>query len=127
MLLYKNLSFTQKILVSMLAGAIIGIILNNIEAYHSIINEYLSNGLFDVIGKLFVNSLKMLVVPLVFCSITVGITSLGDLALMGRIGIKAIFIYLITTAVAISLAIIFSILCAITIIGRVIVSYKKFK
>ena len=41
MLFYKNLSFTQKILVSMLAGAIIGIILNNIEAYHSIINEYL--------------------------------------------------------------------------------------
>jgi Na+/H+-dicarboxylate symporter len=52
----------------------------------------------------------MLVVPLVFCSITVGITSLGDLALMGRIGIKAIFIYLITTAVAISLAIVLSII-----------------
>lgn len=66
MSLYKSLSFTQKMLVSMLAGAIIGIILNNIDAYHSIINEYLSNGLFDVVGKLFVNSLKMLVVPLVF-------------------------------------------------------------
>ena len=110
MSLYKSLSFTQKMLVSMLAGAIIGIILNNIDAYHGIINEYLSNGLFDVVGKLFVNSLKMLVVPLVFCSITVGITSLGDLALMGRIGIKAIFIYLITTAVAISLAIVLSII-----------------
>ena len=96
MSLYKNLSFTQKMLVSMLAGAILGIILNNIDIYHSIINQYLSNGIFDVIGKLFVNSLKMLVVPLVFCSITIGITSLGDLALMGRIGIKAIFIYKIT-------------------------------
>jgi len=109
MSLYKNLSFTQKMLVSMLAGAIFGIILNNIDIYHSIINQYLSNGLFDVIGKLFVNSLKMLVVPLVFCSITIGITSLGDLALMGRIGIKAIFIYLITTAIAISLALLLSI------------------
>ena len=53
---YKNLSFTQKMLFSMLTGAILGIILNNIDIYHSIINQYLSNGLFDVIGKLFVNS-----------------------------------------------------------------------
>ena len=53
----------------------------------------------------------MLVVPLVFCSITVGITSLGNLSLMGRIGLKAIIIYLLTTAFAISLALI----CAIII------------
>jgi len=107
---YKNLSFTQKMLFSMLFGALLGIILNNIDIYHSIINQYLSNGLFDVIGKLFVNSLKMLVVPLVFCSIVVGITSLGNIALMGRIGIKSIFIYLFTTAIAISLALILAII-----------------
>ena len=103
---YKKLSFTQKILVSMLLGAALGIILNNINIYHILINQYLSNGIFEVLGKLFVNSLKMLVVPLVFCSITVGITSLGNLSLMGRIGFKAILIYLLTTAVAISLALI---------------------
>ena len=107
---YKNLSFTQKMLFSMLFGALLGIILNNIDIYHSIINQYLSNGLFDVIGKLFVNSLKMLVVPLVFCSIVVGITSLGNIALMGRIGIKSVFIYLFTTAIAISLALILAII-----------------
>jgi Na+/H+-dicarboxylate symporter len=107
---YKNLSFTQKMLFSMLFGALLGIILNNIDIYHSIINQYLSNGLFDVIGKLFVSSLKMLVVPLVFCSIVVGITSLGNIALMGRIGIKSVFIYLFTTAIAISLALILAII-----------------
>jgi Na+/H+-dicarboxylate symporter len=107
---YKNLSFTQKILISMFFGALLGIILNNIDIYHSFINQYLSNGILQVIGKLFVNSLKMLVVPLVFCSITVGITSLGNLSLMGRIGLKAIIIYLLTTAIAISLALIFAIL-----------------
>jgi len=108
---YKKLSFTQKILTAMLFGALFGIILNNIGIYNSSINQYLSNGVFEVIGKLFVNSLKMLVVPLVFCSITVGITSLGNLSLMGRIGLKAIIIYLLTTAFAISLALI----CAIII------------
>ena len=86
----------------MLFGALFGILLNNIDIYNSLINQYLSNGVFEVIGKLFVNSLKMLVVPLVFCSITVGITSLGNLSLMGRIGLKAIIIYLLTTAFAIS-------------------------
>jgi len=108
---YKKLSFTQKILASMLLGALLGILLNNIDIYNSLINQYLSNGIFEVIGKLFVNSLKMLVVPLVFCSITVGVTSLGNLSLMGRIGFKAVLIYLLTTAVAISLALI----CAIVI------------
>ena len=108
---YKKLSFTQKILVAMLFGALLGIILNNISIYNSLINQYLSNGVFEVVGKLFVNSLKMLVVPLVFCSITVGITSLGNLSLMGRIGLKAIIIYLLTTAFAITLALI----CAIII------------
>ena len=106
---YKKLSFTQKILAAMLFGAILGIILNNIGIYNSLINQYLSNGVFEVVGKLFVNSLKMLVVPLVFCSITVGITSLGNLSLMGRVGLKAIIIYLLTTAFAITLALIFAI------------------
>ena len=106
---YKKLSFTQKILAAMLFGAILGIILNNIIVYNSLINQYLSNGVFEVVGKLFVNSLKMLVVPLVFCSITVGITSLGNLSLMGRVGLKAIIIYLLTTAFAITLALIFAI------------------
>ena len=106
---YTKLSFTQKILAAMLFGAILGIILNNINIYNSLINQYLSNGVFEVVGKLFVNSLKMLVVPLVFCSITVGITSLGNLSLMGRVGLKAIIIYLLTTAFAITLALIFAI------------------
>ena len=106
---YKKLSFTQKILTAMLFGALLGIILNNIGVYNSLINQYLSNGVFEVVGKLFVNSLKMLVVPLVFCSITVGITSLGNLSLMGRVGLKAIIIYLLTTAFAITLALIFAI------------------
>ena len=107
---YTKLSFTQKILAAMLFGAILGIILNNISVYNSLINQYLSNGVFEVVGKLFVNSLKMLVVPLVFCSITVGITSLGNLSLMGRVGLKAIIIYLLTTAFAITLALIFAII-----------------
>ena len=106
---YKSLSFTQKMLVAMIAGAILGIVLGSVDSFKDWIEAYLSFGLFDIIGKLFVNSLKMLVVPLVFCSIAVGVSSLANISLMGRVGLKAIIIYLFTTAVAISLALIVAI------------------
>ena len=106
---YKSLSFTQKMLVAMIAGAILGIVLGSVDSFKGWVEVYLSNGLFDIVGKLFVNSLKMLVVPLVFCSIAVGVSSLANISLMGRVGLKAIIIYLFTTAIAISLALIVAI------------------
>ncbi|WP_338589774.1 dicarboxylate/amino acid:cation symporter [Shewanella khirikhana] len=54
------------------------------------------------IGTLFVNTIKMLIVPLVFCSLIVGVTSMQDTARMGRIGFKSFAFYLGTTAIAIS-------------------------
>ncbi len=60
----------------------------------------------EVIGKAFVSFLKMLVVPLVFASIYVAIAGLGSLEQLKRIGLKTIGLYLITTALAVLLAII---------------------
>jgi Na+/H+-dicarboxylate symporter len=62
------------------------------------------DGIFDVGGQIFVASLKMLVVPLVFVSLICGTCSLKDTSKLGRIGGKAIALYLITTAIAISFA-----------------------
>ncbi|MCH1929661.1 dicarboxylate/amino acid:cation symporter [Shewanella sp. A25] len=59
--------------------------------------------LLKPIGTLFVNTIKMLIVPLVFCSLIVGVTSMEDTAKMGRIGFKSFSFYLCTTAIAISL------------------------
>ncbi len=59
------------------------------------------------VGTLFINFIKMLVVPLIFLSLVVGVTSLKDPAKMGRIGVKAIFWYLFTTAIAVSIGLIF--------------------
>ena len=53
------------------------------------------------IGTIFINLIKMVILPIVFTSLVVGMTSLGDLKKLGRIGIKTIFIYLFTTAIAI--------------------------
>lgn len=54
------------------------------------------------IGTLFVNTIKMLIVPLVFCSLIVGVTSMQDTAKMGRIGFKSFAFYLGTTSIAIT-------------------------
>ncbi len=60
----------------------------------------------EVIGMAFVSFLKMLVVPLVFASIYVAIAGLGSLEQLKRIGLKTIGLYLVTTALAVLLAIV---------------------
>lgn len=81
----------RQILVGMLLGIAAGVYLGE-QAVH-----------LKPIGTLFVNTIKMLIVPLVFCSLIVGVTSMEDTAKMGRIGVKSFAFYLCTTAIAISI------------------------
>ena len=57
----------------------------------------------EPVGSIFLTLLKMLIVPLVFSSLVVGAASIGDPRDLGRIGIKTIVFYLVTTAVAITI------------------------
>ena len=58
------------------------------------------------IGKLFLNLLKMIAVPLVLFSLVAGVASLNDTSKLGRIGGKSIVLYLATTAIAISIGLV---------------------
>lgn len=98
----KNL--TTAILFAMILGAILGGILNNFFMNYSFVSEFLVGNVFHVIGKIFINSLKMLVVPLVFVSLVCGVAALGDINKLGRLGGKALLFYLSTTAIAITIA-----------------------
>ena len=62
---------------------------------------------FEPFGNLFINAIKMLIVPLVFCSLISGITSMRDTTKLSRIGGKAIAIYLMTTGIAVTLGLTF--------------------
>lgn len=66
----NKMSLTFKVLLGMLLGIIVGLVinLNGLNTPGSFINDNIVNGLFHVIGKMFINALKMLVVPLVFFS-----------------------------------------------------------
>ncbi len=97
-------NLTQKIMIAMAVGAILGVAINLFLVDVTFVSDYLINGLLHVVGAIFIASLKMLVVPLVFVSLVGGVTSLGDLTALGRMSIKAISLYLGTTMVAISIA-----------------------
>src|SRR5690554_1285230 len=106
----KKLSLTARIVIGMVAGMLLGGFLNLVFPDNAFVEAYLSQGLFYVVGQIFISSLQMLVVPLVFVSLVLGTCSLSDPSKLGRLGGKAVGLYLITTAIAISIAIVFGVL-----------------
>ncbi len=99
-------ALTRNILIGMVLGFILGSGLHALSlAEDNPLLVYGVNGLIDIGGQAFIASLKLLVVPLVFVSLACGASNLSDGSSFGRIGIKTIGLYLVTTAIAISLAI----------------------
>jgi len=96
-------TLTLRIVIGMLAGSVVGLLLNAVGV-QGFIDEFIVGGLLHVGGAIFLASLKLLVVPLVFVSLVCGTAALEDVAKLSRIGGKTVGLYLLTTAVAISLA-----------------------
>ncbi len=105
-----KMSLTTKIMIGMGAGIVVGLIFNQIDS--AFINTHIVAGLFGMVGKMFVNALKMLVVPLVVFSLICGVLGIGDIRILGRVGGKAFALYLMTTAIAIAVAIGIAVLIA---------------
>ncbi|ASP46964.1 dicarboxylate/amino acid:cation symporter [Cognaticolwellia beringensis] len=111
----KQASLTTRIVTGMVAGILVGTILQwlmpdgsdlviPLYLFDFSLRGFFVDGVFEVIGQIFISSLQMLVVPLVFVSLICGTCSLKDTTKLGRIGGKAIGLYLLTTAIAISFA-----------------------
>ncbi|CAH0536225.1 dicarboxylate/amino acid:cation symporter [Vibrio marisflavi] len=100
----KPMSLTGRVILGMVAGILTGFVIRTLFADNGFVDNYLVHGLFEVGGKIFIASLKMLVVPLVFVSLVCGTSSLKDLSTLGRMGGKTLGLYVGTTAVAITLA-----------------------
>ena len=102
----KSISLSNWILIGMILGFIVGLILNFFVSDPFIKDIILVDNVFYLGGTGFIKLMKMLVVPLVFFSIVVGAASISDIRKIGTIGGRTIFIYLITTALAITIALI---------------------
>jgi Na+/H+-dicarboxylate symporter len=108
------MSLTNRILIAMVAGILVGSLFSLLlgsavlpTGMHQLLaHSVMEGGLFDALGDMFVASLKMLVVPLVLVSLICGASSLGDSARMGPIALKTFGLYLATTAVAITIALV---------------------
>ena len=99
------MSLTKKILMGMGLGLALGVLLQVTDlANNALVSSYVLNGAIDAGGKIFVTLLKMMVVPLVFVSLVCGARSLGATGSVGRLGGKTIGLYLFTTALAVSFA-----------------------
>ena len=95
----ESLSLNAQIAMGAGIGIVVGFIINAIgtDAYSSSVILYLS----DIIGSLFINILKMILIPLVFTSISVGIANLQAHAQMNKIWKLALVYFLSTTALSI--------------------------
>lgn len=85
----------QQILIGLVLGVVVGLLFKD------------GARLLAPLGALFLNAIKMLIVPLVFVSLVAGITCMQDTAKLGRISVKTIAIYLVTTAFAVSIGLLF--------------------
>ncbi len=100
----KKLGLTTKIFIALILGCICGIIMHYFVPEGYVRDTIIVNGVFYVVGNGFLRLMKMLVVPLVFCSLICGSMAMGDTKSLGKVGIKTLLFYLLTTALAISVA-----------------------
>lgn len=105
------MGLTTKILLAMVLGIAAGVLFNfnNTSGFlgsgaSKLINELLVNGLFDIVGRIFIASLKLMVVPLVLVSLICGACALSESSRVGVLAGKTVGLYMLTTAIAISLA-----------------------
>ncbi|MCI6926727.1 dicarboxylate/amino acid:cation symporter [Butyricicoccus porcorum] len=100
----KKLGLTTKIFIALILGCLCGIIMHYFVPEGYVRDTIIVNGVFYVVGNGFLRLMKMLVVPLVFCSLICGSMAMGDTKSLGKVGIKTLLFYLLTTALAISVA-----------------------
>lgn len=89
------MSLTTRIMIGLVAGIAAGLALQGAPDF---VNTFIAP-----LGRLFLNLIMMIIVPLVFSSLIVGAASVGDVKTLGRMGGKTLGYYLITTAVAITI------------------------
>ncbi len=126
----QKINLTRYILISMFAGAVAGLTLSYFVEFathpetgkplldgqnrpvleSSFAADYIINGLFQFLSEAFIRSLKALVVPLVFVSLVCGTAAMDDVRKLGTVGLKTLALYMGTTAIAISIAIVMALI-----------------
>ena len=97
-------NLTRNILLGMFAGFVVGAFFYYTNFFSDQATLFVEKYIFVLGSTIFINLLKMLIVPLIFFSLVSGISSLNNLSSLGKITSKTIALYLATTAIAVSLS-----------------------
>ena len=93
----RKIPLHTQILLGLVLGLAVGLVVVKFRISPDFINDYV-----QPIGTIFITSLKMIAVPLVLASLIVGVSNLGDITKLSRIGGKTILTYIFTTALSVS-------------------------
>ena len=94
----KNLALHWQILIGMVLGVLFGLGMTYLEGGKEIVEDWVKP-----FGKIFINSLKLIAVPLILASLIKGVSDLKDISKLSKMGGRTIAIYLVTTVVAVSI------------------------
>ena len=97
----KNLALHWKILIGMALGVVFGLIMANFEFGKDFISDWIKP-----FGTIFINSLKLIAIPLILASLVKGISDLKDISKLSKMGGATIATYMITTVIAVSIGLI---------------------
>ena len=97
----KNLALHWKILIGMALGVVFGLIMSNFDFGKDFISDWIKP-----FGTIFINSLKLIAIPLILASLVKGISDLKDISKLSQMGGATIATYMITTVIAVSIGLI---------------------
>ena len=100
----KKIGLSTQIFIALLIGALFGVVIHYWIPSSYIKDTVIVEGVLYVVGQGCIRLMQMLVVPLVFCSLICGSMAIGDTKTLGKVGVKTIGFYLVTTALAVCVA-----------------------
>ncbi|MEC7870013.1 MAG: dicarboxylate/amino acid:cation symporter [Bacteroidota bacterium] len=96
--MYKKIPLHLRIIYGMLIGVLFGLIMSQMSFGKSLIVDYVKP-----FGTIFINSLKLIAIPLILASLIKGISDLKDISKLSMLGSRTIALYLMTTVIAVSI------------------------
>ena len=97
----KKLALHWQILLGMLLGVIFALIMVNFDFGKEFIKDWIKP-----FGTIFINSLKLIAIPLILAALIKGVSDLKDISKLSKMGGRTIVIYIITTVIAVSIGLV---------------------
>jgi len=97
----KKLALHWQILLGMVAGVLVGLLMTQFDGGKEIVQDWIKP-----FGKIFINALKLIAVPLILASLIKGVSDLKDISKLSAMGGRTIGIYVITTVIAVSIGLV---------------------